>query len=51
MLARFIQIDYYHSIALVTLDEASENTRMLCIARIIGDPDEKLSLLGETSWF
>lgn len=41
MLARFTQIDYDREIALVALDETSETSRMLSVARIIGDPDGK----------
>ncbi len=45
MLARFTQIDYDREIALVALDEdTDENTgtvNMLGVARIIGDPDGK----------
>ncbi|MBF0302714.1 MAG: GNAT family N-acetyltransferase [Desulfamplus sp.] len=39
MLARFTQIDYDREIALVAIEEDSENDKMLGVARIIGDPD------------
>ncbi len=56
MLARFTQIDYDREIALVALDEDmdenSETSRMLGVARIIGDPDGKTGefavLVGDT---
>jgi acetyltransferase len=41
MLARFTQIDYDREIALVAVDEAAANERILGVARIIGDPDGK----------
>ncbi|MBF0259303.1 MAG: GNAT family N-acetyltransferase, partial [Desulfamplus sp.] len=50
MLARFTQIDYDREIALVALDEDtdedSQTDRMLGVARIIGDPD---GITGEFS--
>ncbi|HSO67173.1 MAG TPA: GNAT family N-acetyltransferase [Desulfatirhabdiaceae bacterium] len=41
MLIRFTEIDYDREIALVALDDDSEADRLLGVARIIGDPDDK----------
>ncbi|HBD08641.1 MAG TPA: GNAT family N-acetyltransferase [Syntrophobacteraceae bacterium] len=39
MLARFTQIDYDRDMALVAIDQAESQERMLGVARLVGDPD------------